>query len=65
MPQVRSIEDDFTVFETVGAAPRQSLGSLCTGGLLLLLERLHLYSAPVIISAECIQDGAAQGQFQG
>ena len=65
MPQVRSIEDDFTVFETVGAAPRQSLGSLCTAGLLMFLERLHLYSAPIIISAECIQDTTAQSQFRG
>ena len=64
MPQVRSIEDDFTMFESAGATRRQSLASFCAGGLLTLLERLNLYSAPIIISAECIQDGAAQSQFR-
>jgi hypothetical protein len=59
MPQVRSIKDEFTMFESTVAAPRHSLASFCAGGLLMVLERLHLYSAPIIISAECIQDGAA------
>lgn len=65
MTQVRSIKDEFTMFETTGVSPRQSLAAICTSGLWLVLERLHLCSAPVIISAECIQDGAAKGNTQG
>ena len=42
------------------AAPlRQPFTSACINGLLTLLDRLHLYSAPIIVSAECLPDGNA------
>ena len=53
MEQVQVIKDTFAAYGPA-AALRRSVAAACRGALLTVLDRLHLYSAPVIISAECV-----------
>ena len=68
MQQVQFIKNSFTAYAPA-AVLQPSLASLCLKGLLTMLDRLHLYSAPIIISAECVAADAAllsgKGPLQG
>lgn len=54
MQQAQFIKDSFAVYSPAAALSRRSLTATCVSGLFAMLDRLHLYSAPIIISAECL-----------
>ena len=56
MEQAQLIKDSFAVYSPAAALSQRSLASACRNGLFAVLDRLHLYSAPTIISAECVMD---------
>ncbi len=56
MQQAQLVKRTFNVYSNAASA-RLPFASLCINGLLTVLDRLHLYSAPIILNAECIPDG--------
>ena len=64
MQQAQFIKNSFAVYTPAAALSRRSLATACVSGLFAVLDRLHLYSAPVIISAECLgrDPGALSGK---
>ena len=58
MHQAQLAKHTFSIYGAATRA-RQPFAFACRSALLTLLDRLHLYSAPIIVSAECLPDGKA------